>query len=294
MPLFIQKMRQFVITQGITEKQEESFYLYLRDIAKENVLSTEEEVQLAERIKTGDMFALEKLTKANLKFVVSVAKQYQHRGLTLPDLINEGNLGLIIAAQKFDSAKGFRFITYAVWWIRQSIINAISEKSRAIKIPRKQVDTLNKIRNAMRHLEQKLEREPSLEELSEHLGLPEEKISALLSVNKPVESVDNNFGEDSEFSLKDIISNPDNDLSDSNLIDESLKEEIRRSLSKLDIKEREVLQFYYGLGATKGLDLEEISREMNLSTERIRQIKERALRRLRLGSRGMNLRNFQN
>jgi RNA polymerase primary sigma factor len=287
-------MRQFVITQGITEKQEESFYLYLRDIAKENVLSTEEEVQLAERIKTGDMFALEKLTKANLKFVVSVAKQYQHRGLTLPDLINEGNLGLIIAAQKFDSAKGFRFITYAVWWIRQSIINAISEKSRAIKIPRKQVDTLNKIRNAMRHLEQKLEREPSLEELSEHLGLPEEKISALLSVNKPVESVDNNFGEDSEFSLKDIISNPDNDLSDSNLIDESLKEEIRRSLSKLDIKEREVLQFYYGLGATKGLDLEEISREMNLSTERIRQIKERALRRLRLGSRGMNLRNFQN
>jgi len=287
-------MRQFVITQGITEKQEESFYLYLRDIANEDVLTTEQEVQLAERIKTGDRFALEKLTKANLKFVVSVAKQYQHRGLTLPDLINEGNLGLIIAAQKFDSAKGFRFITYAVWWIRQSIINAISEKSRAIKIPRKQVDTLNKIRNAMRQMEQKLEREPSLEELSEQLGLPEEKISALLSVNKPVESVDNNFGEDSEFSLKDIISNPDNDLSDSNLIDESLKEEIRRSLSKLEPKEREVLQFYYGLGATKGLELEEISKEMNLSTERIRQIKERAIRRLRLGTRGMNLRNFQN
>lgn len=287
-------MRQFVITQGITEKQEESFYLYLRDIANEDVLTTEQEAQLAERIKTGDKFALEKLTKANLKFVVSVAKQYQHRGLTLPDLINEGNLGLIIAAQKFDSAKGFRFITYAVWWIRQSIINAISEKSRAIKIPRKQVDTLNKIRNAMRQLEQKLEREPSLEELSEHLDLPEQKISALLSVNKPVESVDNNFGEDSEFSLKDIISNPDNDLSDSNLIDESLKEEIRRSLSKLEPKEREVLQFYYGLGATKGLELEEISKEMNLSTERIRQIKERALRRLRLGTRGMNLRNFQN
>ncbi len=287
-------MRQFVITQGITEKQEESFYLYLRDIAKEDILSTEEEVQLAQRIKTGDKFALEKLTLANLKFVVSVAKQYQHRGLTLPDLINEGNLGLIIAAQKFDSSKGFRFITYAVWWIRQSIINAISEKSRAIKIPRKQVDNLNKIRNAMRQLEQKFEREPSLEELAEHLNLPEEKIASLLGVTKPVESVDNNFGEDSEFSLKDIIANPDTDLSDSNLIDESLKEEIRRSLSKLDIKEREVLQFYYGLGATKGLELEEIAKEMKLSTERIRQIKDRALRRLRLGSRGLNLRNFQN
>ena len=287
-------MRQFVITQGITEKQEESFYLYLRDIAKEDILSTDEELQLAQRIKTGDKFALEKLTRANLKFVVSVAKQYQHRGLTLPDLINEGNLGLIIAAQKFDSSKGFRFITYAVWWIRQSIINAISEKSRAIKIPRKQVDTLNKIRNAMRLLEQKLEREPSLEELAENLNLPEEKISALLRVTKPVESVDNTYGEDTEFSLKDIIANPDNDLSDSNLIDESLKEEIRRSLSKLDIKEREVLQFYYGLGAAKGLELEEIAKEMKLSTERIRQIKERALRRLRLSSRGLNLRNFQN
>jgi len=287
-------MRQFVITQGITEKQEESFYLYLRDIAKESILNSEEENQLAERIKTGDRFALEKLTRANLKFVVSVAKQYQHRGLTLPDLINEGNLGLIIAAQKFDASKGFRFITYAVWWIRQSIISAISEKSRAIKIPRKQVDNLNKIRNAMRMLEQKLEREPSLEELSEHLGLNEEKIAALLVATKPVESVDNTFGEDSEFSLKDIIANPDNDLSDSNLIDESLKEEIRRSLSKLEPKEREVLQFYYGLGATKGLEIEEISKAMNLSTERVRQIKERALKRLRLGSRGMNLRNYQN
>ncbi len=287
-------MRQFVITQGITEKQEESFYIYLRDIAKENILTSEDENMLAERIKSGDRIALDKLTRANLIFVVSVAKQYQHRGLTLPDLINEGNIGLIIAAQKFDSSKGFRFITYAVWWIRQSIIGAISEKSRAIKIPRKQVDILNKIRTAMRLLEQRFEREPSLEELSEHLNLPEEKISALLRVTKPVESVDNTYGEDSEFSLKDIIANPDNDLSDSNLIDESLKEEIRRSLSKLDIKEREVLQFYFGLGATKVLDLDEISKEMRLSTERIRQIKDRALRRLRLGSRGLNLRNFQN
>ena len=287
-------MRQFVITQGITEKQEESFYQYLREIAKENILTSEEENTLALRIKDGDKVALEKMTRSNLKFVVSVAKQYQHRGLTLPDLINEGNLGLIIAAQKFDSSKGFRFITYAVWWIRQSIINAISEKSRAIKIPRKQVDNLNKIRNAMRQLEQTFEREPTLEELSEKLNLPQDKIAALLGVTNPVVSVDNTYGDDSEFTLKDVIANPDNDFSDSNLLDESLKEEIRRSLAKLQPNEREVLQMFYGLGAAKGLDIEEISKEMNLSSERIRQIKERALRRLRLSSRGMNLRNFQN
>lgn len=287
-------MRQFVITQGITEKQEESFYLYLRDIANESILSTEEEIQLAERIKLGDRLALEKLTRANLKFVVSVAKQYQYSGLTLPDLINEGNLGLILAAQKFDASKGFRFITYAVWWIRQSIINAISEKSRAIKIPRKQADILNKIKNASRILEQRLEREPTLEELSEHLNLPEEKISALMGVSNPVVSVDKTYGDDEDFSIKDVIANPDNESGDQNLLDESLKEEIKRSLSKLEPKEREVLQFYYGLGAVKGLELEEISKAMNLSTERIRQMKERALRRLRLGTRGMNLRNFQN
>jgi RNA polymerase primary sigma factor len=287
-------MRQFVITQGITEKQEESFYLYLRDIANENILSTEEEVQLAERIKMGDRFALEKLTRANLKFVVSVAKQYQYSGLTLPDLINEGNLGLILAAQKFDASKGFRFITYAVWWIRQSILNAISEKSRAIKIPRKQADNLNKIKNASRLLEQKLEREPSLEELSEHLGLPEEKIAALMGVSNPVVSVDKTYSDDSEFSIKDVIANPDNESGDQHMMDESLKEEIRRSLTKLEPKEREVLQFYYGLGAVKGLELDEIAKEMNLSSERVRQIKERAIRRLRLGTRGMNLRNFQN
>ena len=287
-------MRQFVITQGITEKQEESFYLYLRDIANENILSTEEEVQLAERIKMGDRFALEKLTRANLKFVVSVAKQYQYSGLTLPDLINEGNLGLILAAQKFDASKGFRFITYAVWWIRQSILNAISEKSRAIKIPRKQADNLNKIKNASRLLEQKLEREPSLEELSEHLGLPEEKIAALMGVSNPVVSVDKTYSDDSEFSIKDVIANPDNESGDQHMMDESLKEEIRRSLTKLESKEREVLQVYYGLGAVKGLELDEIAKEMNLSSERVRQIKERAIRRLRLGTRGMNLRNFQN
>ncbi|MCG3167064.1 MAG: RNA polymerase sigma factor SigA [Bacteroidia bacterium] len=287
-------MRQFVITQGITEKQEESFYLYLRDIANESILSTEEEIQLAERIKLGDRLALEKLTRANLKFVVSVAKQYQYSGLTLPDLINEGNLGLILAAQKFDASKGFRFITYAVWWIRQSIINAISEKSRAIKIPRKQADILNKIKNASRILEQRLEREPTLEELSEHLNLPEEKISALMGVSNPVVSVDKTYGDDEDFNIKDVIANPDNESGDQNLLDESLKEEIKRSLSKLEPKEREVLQFYYGLGAVKGLELEEISKAMNLSTERIRQMKERALRRLRLGTRGMNLRNFQN
>lgn len=287
-------MRQFVITQGIIEKQEESFYLYLRDIAKEDILSTEEEVQLAQRIKNGDRAALEKLTRANLKFVVSVAKQYQYSGLTLPDLINEGNLGLILAAQKFDASKGFRFITYAVWWIRQSILNAISEKSRAIKIPRKQADTLNKIKNASRLLEQRLEREPTLEELSEHLNLPEAKIAALLGVSNPVVSVDKTYGDGEDFSIKDIVANPDNESGDQRLLDESLKEEIRRSLSKLEPKEREVLQYYYGLGAVKGLELEEISKEMKLSTERVRQIKERALRRLRIGTRGMNLRNFQN
>lgn len=287
-------MRQFVITQGITERQEESFYRYLREIAKEDILSTEEEVALAMRIREGDSKALKKLTCSNLKFVVSVAKQYQHRGLTLPDLINEGNLGLMLAAQKFDPSKGFRFITYAVWWIRQSIINAISEKSRAIKIPRKQTDNLNKIRSAMRELEQKFEREPSLEELSEHINLPEEKIAALLGVTKPVVSVDNAFSEDSEFTLKEILASPDTELSDTNLLDESMKEEITRSLSRLQPNEREILQMYYGLGAVKGLGIEEIAKEMKLSSERIRQIKERALRRLRLGSRGMNLREYQN
>lgn len=287
-------MRQFVITQGITERQEESFYLYLREIAKEDVLSTEDESSLAMRIKQGDNLALEKLTKANLKFVVSVAKQYQHRGLTLPDLINEGNLGLMLAAQKFDASKGFRFITYAVWWIRQSMINAIAEKARAIKIPRKQAENLNKIRNASRMLEQKLEREPSLEELSEQTNLPEEKIAALLGVSNPVVSVDNTYSEDSEFTLKDIIASPDNELSDSNLLNESVKEEITRSLSRLQPNERDILRLYYGLGGTTGLSIEEISKEMKLSTERIRQIKERALRRLRLGSRGSNLKNLHN
>jgi len=287
-------MRQFVITQGITERQEESFYQYLREISKEDVLSSEEEIVLAQKIKEGDRSALEKLTLSNLKFVVSVAKQYQHSGLTLPDLINEGNLGLIIAAHKFDGSKGFRFITYAVWWIRQSIINAISEKSRAIKLPRKQADNLNKIKNATRQLEQTLEREPTLEELSEKLNLSEEKIAALIGVANPVVSVDSTYGDDDDFSIKDIIANPDNEFSDSNLLDESLKEEIRRSLAKLQAKEREVLQMHYGLGAAKGLDIEEISKEMKLSSERIRQIKDQALRRLRLGTKGMNLRAYQN
>ncbi len=287
-------MRQLNITQGITEKQEESFYLYLREIAKEDVLTTEQEIELSQRIKMGDQGALEKLTRANLKFVVSVAKQYMHSGLTLPDLVNEGNMGLILAAHKFDSSKGFRFITYAVWWIRQSMLNAISEKARPIKVPRKQLDTLNKIKKATRMLEQKLEREPSLEELSEYLALPEEKIAALIGVNNPVVSVDKTYGDDDDFSIKDTIANPDNESGDQNMIDESLKEEIRRSLSKLQADERKVLSLHFGLGDVKGLSLDEISLEMKLSTERIRQIKERALRRLRLGSRGMNLRNFQN
>lgn len=287
-------MRQLNITQGITEKQEESFYRYLRDIAKEETLTTEQENELSQRIKQGDHAALEKLTRANLKFVVSVAKQYMHSGLTLPDLINEGNLGLILAAHRFDSSKGFRFISYAVWWIRQSILNAITEKSRPIKLPRKQIDILNKIKNALRVLEQKLEREPSLEELSEYLGLPEAKISALLGVTKPIVSVDKTYNDEDDFSIKDIIANPDNDSGDSRLIGESLKEEIKRSLSKLQPDERKVLQLYFGLGEKQGLGLDEISQEMKLSAERIRQIKERALRRLRLGSRGINLRNFQN
>jgi len=277
-------MRQLKITKSITNRDSESLEKYLNEVAKEEMISIEEEVQLAQRIRQGDQKALERLVKANLRFVVSVAKQYQNQGLSLPDLINEGNLGLIKAAQKFDETKGFKFISYAVWWIRQSILQAIAEQSRIVRLPLNKIGTLNKIHKAFSQLEQEYQRPPQIEEISKIVELPDDKIAAALEVSGRPVSVDAPLVDGEEGTLIDVMENKESPAADSNLIKESLRKEIQRTLSTLSEKERCVIERFYGLG-TKEMTLEEIGAEIGLSRERTRQIKENALRRLQKESR---------
>ena len=286
-------MRQLKITKSITNRESQSLDKYLQDIGKEELITAEEEVILAQKIRAGDQKSLEKLTRANLRFVVSVAKQYQNQGLTLPDLINEGNLGLIKAAQKFDETRGFKFISYAVWWIRQSILQALAEQARIVRLPLNQVGSLNKINKAFSRLEQEFERQPSAEELAEALEVPEDKIKESLSVSGRHVSMDAPLSSAEDGgTLMDVMANPDSPKADHALMAESLQKEIERSLSTLTDKEREIIRLFFGIGMNHGLTLEEIGAKFNLTRERVRQIKEKAIRRLRHTSRNKLLKAY--
>lgn len=284
-------MRQLKITQSITNRESQSLDKYLHEIGKVDLITAEEEVILAQKIREGDQAALERLTKTNLRFVVSVAKQYQNQGLTLGDLINEGNLGLIKAAKRFDETKGFKFISYAVWWIRQSILQAIAEQSRIVRLPLNQVGSLSKISKAFSKLEQEYEREPSPEELAEILETTVDKISDTLSNSGRHVSMDAPFVQGEENTLLDVLENNDPNT-DSNLINESLSEEIKRSLATLTDREREIIVLFFGLSTNHPLSLEEIGEKFNLTRERVRQIKDKALQRLRHTSRSKILKSY--
>jgi len=285
-------MRQLKISKSITNRETASLDKYLQDIGKEELITADEEVLLAQRIKAGDQWALEKLTKANLRFVVSVAKQYQNQGLSLPDLINEGNLGLIKAAQRFDETRGFKFISYAVWWIRQSILQALAEQSRIVRLPLNQVGSLNKIKKESSRLEQKFERPPSAEEIAEALEIPHYKIDAALKISTKYVSMDAPLTDDEDTKFIDLFIDEDSPVTDAGLMRESLSKEIQRSLSTLSEKERDVVNLYYGLGMNHGLTLEEIGAKFDLTRERVRQIKEKAIRRLKHNSRSKLLKSY--
>jgi len=284
-------MRQLKITQSITNRESQSLDKYLHEIGKVDLITAEEEVILAQKIREGDQAALERLTKTNLRFVVSVAKQYQNQGLTLGDLINEGNLGLIKAAKRFDETKGFKFISYAVWWIRQSILQAIAEQSRIVRLPLNQVGSLSKISKAFSKLEQEYEREPSPEELADTLETTVDKISDTMSNSGRHVSMDAPFVQGEENTLLDVLENKDPDT-DSMLINESLSEEIKRSLATLTEREREIISLFFGLTSNHPLSLEEIGEKFNLTRERVRQIKDKALQRLRHTSRSKILKSY--
>ncbi|MBL7889298.1 MAG: RNA polymerase sigma factor RpoD/SigA [Bacteroidetes bacterium] len=285
-------MRQLKITKSITNRESASLDKYLQEIGREELITADEEVALAKRIREGDQVALEKLTKSNLRFVVSVAKQYQNQGLSLPDLINEGNLGLIKAAKRFDETRGFKFISYAVWWIRQSILQALAEQSRIVRLPLNQVGSLNKINKAFSKLEQEFEREPSAEELSEILELPQDKVADTMRVSGRHVSMDAPFVNGEENSLLDVLVNHDSPRADNGLLNESLQREIERSLSTLTERERDVVKLFFGIGVNHGLTLEEIGAKFDLTRERVRQIKEKAIRRLRHNSRSKLLKSY--
>ena len=284
-------MRQLKITKSITNRESASLDKYLQEIGKEDLITVEEEVELAQRIRKGDQKALEKLTRANLRFVVSVAKQYQNQGLSLPDLINEGNLGLIKAAEKFDETRGFKFISYAVWWIRQSILQALAEQSRIVRLPLNQVGSQNKINKAFSRFEQENERRPSPEELAESLDLPAEKVADTLRVSGRHISVDAPFVEGEDNSLLDVLVNDDSPVADRTLINESLSTEVERALSTLTERERDIIKLFFGIN-TQEMTLEEIGEKFGLTRERVRQIKEKAIRRLRHSSRSKLLKTY--
>lgn len=284
-------MRQLKISKSITNRDTASLDKYLQEIGREELITVDEEVELARRIRQGDQKALDRLCKANLRFVVSVAKQYQNQGLSLPDLINEGNLGLIKAAQRFDETRGFKFISYAVWWIRQSILQALAEQSRIVRLPLNQVGSLNRISKQSSILEQKLERLPSEDELAEALDLPKEKVSKAMGIHMKHVSMDAPIGGE-DMTMFDIMANPDTPETDDNLIRESLLQEIHRSLESLSDKERDIVSMYYGIGQSYALTLDEIGAKFDLTRERVRQIKEKALRRLKHKSRSKLLRAY--
>ena len=284
-------MRQLKITKSITNREGESLDKYLQEISKEGLLTVEEEVELAARVRKGDQKALETLTRANLRFVVSVAKQYQNQGLSLPDLINEGNLGLIKAAERFDETRGFKFISYAVWWIRQSILQAIAEQSRIVRLPLNQVSSVNKISQVLSRFEQENERRPSVDEISEQVDLPLEKIDEALSINGKHVSVDAPFADGEDNSLLDVLVNDNSPSADKQLVLESLRQEIQKALSCLNERERMIIEAYYGIEQPE-MTLEEIGTKYGLTRERVRQIKEKAIRRLRNNTQNKMLKSY--
>ncbi|HEY1038771.1 MAG TPA: RNA polymerase sigma factor RpoD/SigA [Bacteroidia bacterium] len=285
-------MRQLKISKSITSRETESLDKYLNDISKHDMISPEEEISLAQRIRAGDQEAVKRLTTANLRFVVSVAKQYQNRGLGLADMINEGNLGLIKAAQRFDETRGFKFISYAVWWIRQSIMQALSEQSRIIRLPLNKLGALNKIRKAESLLEQKLERPASVEEIAEELNIPVAEIQITISAGQNHISADAAFSGHEDLALVDIIHDPMGEKPDTFLLASSLSIEIQRVLATLTSRESNVLIMFYGIGLAESLTYEEIGEKYDLSRERVRQIKEQALRRLKSTSKSKLLKSF--
>lgn len=284
-------MRQLKITKSITNRESASLDKYLQEIGREDLITVEEEVELAQAIKRGDRRALEKLTRANLRFVVSVAKQYQNQGLSLPDLINEGNLGLIKAAEKFDETRGFKFISYAVWWIRQSILQALAEQARIVRLPLNQVGSLNKISKAFQKFEQENERRPSAEELADELEMSVDKVIDTLKVSGRHISMDAPFVEGEDNSLLDVLINEDAPIADRTLINESLQKEIDRALSTLTERESDIIKMFFGIGYQE-MTLEEIGDKFQLTRERVRQIKEKAIRRLRQDSRSKLLKSY--
>ncbi len=285
-------MRQLKITKQVTNRDTQSLDKYLHEIGKEELITADEEVELARRIRKGDSQALDRLIRANLRFVVSVSKQYQNQGLSLPDLINEGNLGLIKAAQRFDETRGFKFISYAVWWIRQSILQALAEQARIVRLPLNKIGSINKINKTLSRLEQEFEREPSAEEIARTLEIqPEEVKKALMSSSRHI-SMDAPLQQDEEGSMYEVIPNKDMPLPDKNLINDSLRKEIERTLTTLSQREADILRLYFGLNATPPHTLEEIGEKFELTRERVRQIKEKAIRKLKQTSRCKNLKTY--
>lgn len=284
-------MRQLKISKSITNRESASLDKYLQEIGHEELLTTDEEVELAQRIRKGDKRALERLTKANLRFVVSVAKQYQNQGLSLPDLINEGNVGLIKAAEKFDETRGFKFISYAVWWIRQSILQAIAEQSRLVRLPLNQVGSVNKITRELNKFEQEHERKPSVDEIAERVDLPEDKIADAMKANSRHVSMDAPIADGEDSSMIDFLSG-DSSNTDRELAIESLKAEVSRILKLLTDKEQKVLRAFFGIDGSQEMTLDEIGEKYNLTRERVRQIKEKALRRLRHNTKNKLLKSY--
>ena len=284
-------MRQLKITKSITNRESDSLDKYLQEIGHEELISVEEEVELAQRIKQGDRKALEKLTKANLRFVVSVAKQYQNQGLSLPDLINEGNVGLIKAAEKFDETRGFKFISYAVWWIHQSILQAIAEQSRIVRLPLNQVGSVNKINRVLNKFEQEHERRPSIDEIADNVDIPQDKIEEAMKVSSRHVSVDAPFADGEDNSLLDVLPNNDSPMADKKLVLESLREEINRALQTLNERERNIIEAFFGINQPE-MTLEEIGDKYGLTRERVRQIKEKAIRRLRHSTKNKLLKSY--
>ena len=284
-------MRQLKITKAITNRENASLDKYLQEIGHEELISAEEEVELARRIKTGDRKALEKLTKANLRFVVSVAKQYQNQGLSLPDLINEGNIGLLKAAEKFDETRGFKFISYAVWWIRQSILQAIAEQGRVVRLPLNQVGSVNRINKVLSKFEQENERRPSVDEIADKTDLPHEKIEDVLKVNTRQVSVDAPMADGDGTSMIDFMQSDSDSSTDEELLKESLRAEIASALSVLNDRERNVIEAFYGINQPE-CTMEEIGKKYGLTRERVRQIREKAIRRLKQNTQNKMLKTF--
>ena len=284
-------MRQLKISKSITNRESASLDKYLQEIGHEELLSVDEEVELAQKIRKGDRRALERLTRANLRFVVSVAKQNQNQGLSLPDLINEGNVGLIKAAEKFDETRGFKFISYAVWWIRQSILQAIAEQSRIVRLPLNQVGSVNKINRELNKFEQEHERRPSVDEIADRINLPEDKIEEAMKVNNRHVSMDAPFVDGEDNSLLDVLADNDMPMADKALVQESLRKEIDRAIELLNDREQKVVRAFFGIGSPE-MTLEEIGEKYNLTRERVRQIKEKAIRRLRHNTKNKLLKTY--